>query len=759
MMIKTILICLLSVFLIANASAATNILTGTVHVAGAVNSDVEETLYLNNADNLVGNISVHGTYSYTAYKRYWGETTSQSIYILPNDIEVMLYKDWRESSPQDPQGISESGEDSYTGTLAANMQVKSRVSVRGSYQAPASTGTIEVYVIFTTDPIYHISGSTDCLSEVKLYHNQSGTWTYMINDSLDDNHYKFNITTGIDFKLVFNNGHYYIFNVTGDEVYNYNGCICTHYRLEESCGNLIPDSEGYYCEWRGAQITCYPFYAPTGILTITESTATQIEILTDTFAGAYSWILPDVVNDTTYTLTNPYISWGLKVIVQNRTDDTLINDATVRTNQSCYCASGDSIRQKKTIAGQVTYGDMSLQDASIWVYATGYKTLDENSTGYSAFLSGRSNFSSKTWIVKLEPNSGNGTSEWHETARATDIHFRGVSGNVTSKILNTDAYVRLYYQNNNSQEESMTLKFQSSSTHSYFSDELSWEIPHNEAGYKEITTAYFTPCDYSYRAVMYNSSIYGWNLTIPLTVRDATSETEQHYENLTTLVWFMHASDGRIDYREDIDIGIHACSNNTTLMTVDVEVYKDSVLLCYKNLTATDFINADFPYYYVYEPQYSYVSGANYSVRMYGFDRTLLETDYVECITDATTRQNKLTIHVKDRGGTPLTQAYVFLEGWGSLPTGSLSYNAYEGIADGTYQYKASKSGYISEGWAIINISGSDETVTYTLTSDTSTGVLTSEKMTNEDLKEIFYPCMFFLFIIILVGGLMHVAK
>jgi len=743
-------------------TATTNIVTNSVEVTGNVGwpGNVIEIAYLNNTDSLVGNMTIHGSYNYAATKRYWGTSVSASIYIIPTDEEVLLYEDFRKSSPQDPPDITASGSVGYTRSLAANMDVKLRLSVVDSYEAPPGHGTMEAYVIFTSDPIYHISGTTACANDVSIYYNNSGSWVYMINDSLDDNYYKFNITTGIEFKIVFDDGHTYVFESTGNEEYNHNACTTTKYRFEESCGNLIRDSEGFYIEKIGGAVhVANDFYEASGILTISESPADSIYVSAIPFSGEMGWFLSPITNDTTYNLTNPFINWGLKVVVQNASTDALIDNAVVRVNQSCYCTSGYSVRQKHTVGGMVAYNDMSLQDASLWVYATGYKICDESTTGYNVFLSGKSNLSSKTWIVELVPSSSNNTSTWYETAHTTDIHFKDVNGNVTTKILDTDAYVRLYYQNNNSGGEDMTLKFQSSSTHTYFIDEDSWSIPHDESGYKEIATSYFTPWDYSYRAVMYNSSIYGWNLTIPLTVRNGTKETEQHYQNLTTHLWFLNEEDGKIDYREDMDIGVHACSNNTTLMTVDVELYKDNDLLCYKNLTASDFIGADFPYYYLYEPQYSYVSGSNYSVRMYGFDRTLLETDYVDCMTDDTVRKNKLTIQVKDRAGTPLTEAYIFLEDWGSLPTGSLSYNAYEGLNDGAYRYKASKAGYTTTGWDTINMSGSDESVTYTLTEEMSAGSLTSEKMADDDIKAIFYPCIFFLLIMILIGGLMYVVK
>ena len=742
--------------------AETNIMTGSVHVNGVVGSGAPTVGigYLNNTDSLVGNVSVHGSYYYKAYKRYWGQTVSESIYIIPTNDEVLLYEDFRQSSPQDPPGIESSGVDSLTRSLASNMDVKLRVSIAGSYEAPPSYGYVKAYAIFTTNSIYHISGTTDCVNNVSLYYNNSGSWTYMITDSLTNDYYNFNVTNGTDFKLIFDDGHSYEFNVTGNIVYNYDACVKTTYKFWESCDNLIPDTDGWYSAgWTSGGGYSKYFYAPDGILDISNESLSDIDIYTTTFAGTQFWKYDEVLPDHTYPLRNIHISWGLKVIVQNESNDALIDGAMVKVDQTCYCTSDYSTRQKLTVNGMTQFGEMSLQDASLLVMKDGYKPLSENSTGYSAYLSGRSNFSSKTWIVKLANTSSNNSSSFYEVNNTVDIHFVDVTGNRTSKILDTDSEVYLYYENNNTEKEAMTLKFQSSATHTYFIDEQSWTIPYDAIGHKTIANSYFTPWDYSYRAIIYNSSIYGWNMTIPLTVRNGTREEEQHYENLTTGLWFLYASDGKVDYRNDMKVAIHAGSNNTTLLNIDVELWKDGVYIACKNLTATDFTGADFPYYYTWNPVFDYITGSNYSVRMYGFDRTLLETDYVQCVTDETTRKNKLTIGVKDKGGNNLNNAYIYLENWGSLPTGSMYYNSYEGIDNGDYRYKASKTGYTGSGWESVNLTDEDKIVWYTLISDYTNKSCATQKFSDGEIREFFFPLMFFLFICIVLGGLKYVTQ
>lgn len=616
-----------------------------------------------------------------------------------------------------------------------------------------------VRVMITSDSVYNVSGTTGCLSNVSLYYNGD---KIDYNDNLTEADYYifYHLIDSETYKLVFDNGHEYEFTVNGsDTVYNYDGCIHTTYHLKESCSNLIPDSEGYFCEnWVGGGGICRNFYESNGILDISNTTALTMEIYTDTFIGETGWTINPVVDGTVYVLENPNIAWGLKVIVQNDTDGTLIDGAMVKVNQDCYCTSGYSTRQKMSVSGMASFTDMSLQDASLLVMKTGYKPIDENSTGYAATLSGRSNFSSKTWVVKLAPSSSNNSSSFYEVSNKVDIHFVDVNGNRTSQILDTDSEVYLYYENNNTEEEAMSLKFQSSSTHTYFINEQSWTIAHDGIGHKTIANSYFTPWDYSYRAVIYNSSIHGWNITIPLTVRNETKEVDQHYKNLTTLLFFMYASDGKVDFRDNMRVGIHACSNNTTLMTVDVELWKDGVYIACNNLTGTDFTKASYPYYVMWDPVFDYVTGSNYSVRMYGFDRTLLKTDYVECVTDDTTRKNKLTVAVKDKFGHNVDNAYIYLEGWGSLSTGSTYYNAYEGIDNGDYRYKATKSGYTGGGWDDVNITDEDKIVWYVLSEDYTNTSVAVQKFTDDDIKGFFFPLMFFLLICIVLGGLKYVA-
>jgi hypothetical protein len=252
--------------------------------------------------------------------------------------------------------------------------------------------------------IFNVTGDTCGLSYVDLYAWNGTTYNYIKRDNLVvDNEYFFEIHNTTTYYLQFDNDHQYQFTCSEDIIYNYDACIQTTYKFVDLCENLIPDSEGYYCEYTNDIISCNYFKESTGILNISNSSATKIEIYTNTFIGQTKWLIDPVVNGTTYIVINPNIAWSLKVIIQNESDESLIDGGMVKVEQDCYCTSGYTTRQKLTVNGLVSFSDMSLQDASLFVMAAGYKTIDISSTNYSSFLSGLSNFSSKTWLVKLAP--------------------------------------------------------------------------------------------------------------------------------------------------------------------------------------------------------------------------------------------------------------------------------------------------------------------------------------------------------------------
>jgi hypothetical protein len=212
-----------------------------------------------------------------------------------------------------------------------------------------------------------------------------------------------------------------------------------------------------------------------------------------------------------------------------------------------------------------------------------------------------------------------------------------------------------------------------------------------------------------------------------------------------------------MDYRNDVEIVCNAASNNTTLLDLDIELYNGSILVDYINLTWADFSGATIKWFYIWKPDYDYASGYNYTTKMIGHNGYVLRTDHVDCFTED--RKNKLTIYVKNQYGTNLDNCFVFLEGWGSLSTGSLNYNSYEGLNNGYYRFKATKPDYTGTGWDDITISDSDEIVTYVLTAvDSEAGSATQPQKINDDaLQNLYLIAMAGLLIFVLIGGFKYV--
>jgi hypothetical protein len=379
MNIKTIFISiLLLVVFLSIGNAATDIQTAEVHVtSGSGNGWWTDTANMPNDQNIVGNYTYYTSYAYSRTNAYYGTCAGLKACINPTschcDGNNVCTPTWCYStcyfntrpSAGFPAVVSSYGSGESTGSLNANYYACIIVSIQGVSSGAGSYGHIKGYVIYTDGHIYNISGTTGCLSNVSLYYDNVSTWDYMSTDYLADDFYSFTVTPNQEFKLIFDDGHFYEFNVTDDNiVYDYNGCITTKYNFTESCGNLIPDSEGFYIEKIGSTVhAANNFYVPSGILSISQSPADNIYVSANPFSGQIGWFLDPITNDTTYTLTNPIISWSLRVIVQNESTGALIDDARVRVNQSCYCTDGYSVRQKLTTNGHADFTDMSLQDA------------------------------------------------------------------------------------------------------------------------------------------------------------------------------------------------------------------------------------------------------------------------------------------------------------------------------------------------------------------------------------------------------------
>ena len=627
--------------------------------------------------------------------------------------------------------------------------------------AKASTGseylsyTMTAY-IWADIQNYTISGITGCPNDVSLYLYNNMEYEYLETDNLDDNEYSFKIFEGSEYKLIFSNGHEYEFIVGAANInYDYNGCFFITLNFKDNCGNLLPETWGRW--YAPNESFSNLFHTSSGSYDILFENQDYLELQVFSAIGKL-WYNISSPQQTSYTILNDKIAWHNNIFVRDGNTSMIIEDALVTLSQDCIIDSSlYPVRQKySNVDGYVYFDQCELDMAYITVTATGYKPLSDSISPIylNAFNLGQTTIAT---LYPVDDPTNESAMTLNGTIATTYIYFKDSNGNYTNSILDTDEYVDLYYYNNNTEDASMTLKFQKYNIYTGLEDLLSWNIPHDTSGYKRIYNANFSDHTYSYYGYLYNIEIDGWNRRTRLSVRNETKEVIDHYQNLSTILWFENKNpQGDIDYREDISVIAYANSDNSSLLEISLELYNNSVYVDHINLTWADFIGADTQYYYEWKPDHAYADGRNYTVRMHGFGHYLLRTDYINA---SDFRKNKLTIIVKNRWGSNLDNAYVFLERYGSLSTGISYYNSYEGLDNGEYRYKASKSGYSASGWDNINLTDSDEIVCYVLTSDTGNTSYVPKKFDDTEIKLIFFPLMFFLLIMILIGGFKYVSS
>jgi hypothetical protein len=657
------------------------------------------------------------------------------------------------------------------------------VVVDGCVGLYSGGGSATIY--YTTggpgETISTISGNRYCPSLTILYILNAGS--YIEIDKSYASTYSFTIMEDHEYLIIFDAYNFYYFTAgETDLVRNYDNCedqgdpgdpvdpgdpynpnpnpVDTYIRLFflDNCGNFMRNTSFEYCNHLET-ITCYAEDAPLGFFDIDFEDQEYLELWVNSAYGSlyYNITDPKCAGFLTYIILNPTISWNNNILVIDGNTSLLIEDALVSFYQDCIInPSATPPRHKYTdVNGIATFLQCELDSFSLGVSATNYQSFSDtiSSASLNAF-----NLEQTTMVTLYPITDEENETTFNYTDYSTYVKFKDINDTYTSSILDTDAYVDLYYYNNNSEEASMTLKFQKYNIATGIIDLLSWNIPIDTEGYKRILKSNYTDVSYLYIGRLYNHTIDGWDRVEYLSVRNETSEIELDYENLSAHLWFFNKNpEGSIDYREDIEIIAYANSSYIGLLNISLELYDNSVFVTHTNLTWADFVTADLQWFYEWKPDHSYINGHNYTVRMYGYDYYLLEIDYVNA-TDY--RKNKITIFVKDHLGNDLLNSFVFLEGYGSLSTGVFNYNSYESLEDGNYRYRATKSGYVGQGWEDITIADGDKDVIYILyASGVGESDVAPSKMSDDDLQSIYITIMAFLFIFILVGGFIYAAK
>jgi len=616
---------------------------------------------------------------------------------------------------------------------------------KSSYGKP--TPAYVFSVSFNSFTQYTVSGVFNCVDDVSLYLKlKDGGYSECINYSTSSP-YSFTIFSNNEYKLIFSDGHEYTFTCNGSDVqYNYDACTYMTIQLFDDCNNLLLAPHTVVYDRDQLELLYDGYDNPIKIDMNETSLNNEIWVSWLTKAGRVDKTV-FARSDYPYNLYDQIISWNMNVIVTDN-ESIPLSGAKVWIYQNCSPCEGSRFGYTND-NGSIIFNCLEGDSFSLDVWKSGYKHYN----GTTDFLASAQCLDYSIHIL-LEPSGSENTTEVPENMTndtQTNIWFTDPTGNYVNEINDTVEYVDLHYQIYRYNDEDMDLRFQHNIDTLWYTEWAEYLIPNGSTGYYRIYRSGNFSNVGLYRGYLNNDDDSSFDQIAKLRVVNESNESTSHLENLTAWCWIWNTEyDGKIDYHEDIECIIYTNSTNSSLMSITAKFYEDSSLKDTKTLNWVDFINSDPQFFYNWYPDYAYQNGHNYTLKIYGYDNTLLDIDsaYTESI-----RGLKLTIHVVDNNNNPLDHAYCYVEGWGSLYTDYNSYAIMKGLNASSYHYRAEKGGYRSTGWTTVNMTN-DESVTYTLYKDT---VEHATRMNKTDIKALFYPFMFILLIVMLMGGLIHV--
>ena len=554
---------------------------------------------------------------------------------------------------------------------------------------------------------YTIRGDTSCNNCVDLLKLIDDT--YIFWEQQTGTSYLFDTLNGCEYKLLFSDGHEYVFTANNDIVYDYDSCNYCNIKLVDACGNLLKNVP--YAVARENYVD-YPLSwqtSATGIVEVEHGDSDYIEIY---FSGSHDWgrMYAKIYSpqDTTWQITHPTIQWINTICIKNASTYEPIQNALVTVVQDCIIdKSLYPTRNKYTDSnGRAVFDQCELNNMVVTVSKEGYTGGD---IGVSIGDLDATHFT-RTVNIYL----GAEIPEQIETFYYTDLYFKNTDGDYAGSVYNNTSYIDLHYYTNNSEHSNMILLFQKGSE-----EILRWNIPYNENSYKRIYNTDFSDAPNLYRGYLYSAN-KTWDKRANIMVYDWQRPV---FGNIQVDIFFYGKNImGDIDYKEDIRIISYAYSNESYLLNISLELYEEDILKEYINLTSQDYEDGIifheylYQHFYDWKPEYAYLNNKNYTVKMIGYDGAYLYSDMVFA---KDYRKNKLTICVRDNLGNDIDNALIYLEGYGELSTGLTNFNSYEELENGYYRYKASKSGYVSGAWNMIELNDNDAIVTYILQNET----------------------------------------
>ena len=626
----------------------------------------------------------------------------------------------------------------------------------------ATTGHVSTSMFVSPYPIteYTLTGATCGINNVSLYMKSGSDYVWIDYDEVSGvDSYSFVIASNVTYKVSFDDGYDESFKCDGNEVIDRD--ICSYYTLNflDNCANLLINPT--ISIFRDTdELIYYGNDNPVSLMVGTDVEVSDfLDIIIWTCDGNVMY--SDYVEIIEKDMYHPDISWFLNVHVVDDNTGADISQAKVTRTQDCCIVGNPSGYALTQANGRVEFIGLSNSNIGLIAEKSGYNT-------YSKTINIGSRFDCQSegtvTTILMNATTGNSTEEFNngthndsedvngeggtilpdDNAYGCGVYFKNMNGKIVDTINDTDDYVDMYYWVKGG---NATLEFQNQIYVHWYTC-VEYEVINNTYEYRRILNSNFSDYTDSYRGYIYNTTSE-CNDIQNLNVINQTYEEETHYENLTSHCHFRHKLSGnQIDYRSDIEIKIYANSTNSTLLNITAYLMNGTDMVDSKVLNWADFVGGSPKWWYVWNPNYEYTTGYNYTCNITGFDGYQLDTDEV-WTSDIT--GNELTVFVKDNYNQQIDYATIFIEDWGSIATGSSNHAPVTGLSDGDYQYKATKSGYITSGWATITLN-EHESVTCVLVALEETSVI-GQKMSDKDIKSIFIPLMYILFIFMILGA------
>jgi len=619
---------------------------------------------------------------------------------------------------------------------------------------------INTYILVYFSPYndtYYINGTYSCVDNVSIYGYINSTYKKI--DCTNNTPYSFTIFNNMQYKLVFSDGHEYEFTCNGSDVqYNYDACNYGIINLYDNCANLLinPFIVVYNLD-DNMNIVYSGHDNPVTFLPSDVDENDELDVIWSTWQGTFQKRC-FAQFDHPINLYDQSIYWNLGIHVW---DENVYQcpDALVIYDQDCIINGYPKRNGFTDSDGYIEFTQCENDNGNLTVDKSGYKSLNvkvvntfdaqTKNYGVNVFLELDNSSDETDWsMVNDSWNDTNMTEMPEDMGEGIEytmlLYFRDPDGHKTTSVLNNTSYVRCFYGIKYPAPVNMKLDFERSVNGLGYTTLCSYpySIDNDSCGYWEINNSYFSDPDYIYRAHIYDQT--DERIGRYAYLRIVAAPEEQNY----TAFAIFDPNEPVIDYREYIKGRVFANATSGSLPDLSLELYDESDLIEYFNYTQSDFDSYGWVYWLL---GYNYTLHHNYTLLLKNDDGDIISAAYTYA---EDLRDNKLTIKVIDPANNPLDHSYIFLKDYGRIPTNNQYYGTFENLSNQDYYYKAEKGGYRSTGWDMVSPVDEDTLVTYTLIPESP---VYQNRMAKTDVKKLYYPFMYILLIIMLVGGLVHV--